>query len=209
MLFKCKNNKMRNFFKYNKNKKDYFYYTYFEKYHDLLYLNTIHTAKIDKKLPFVLIDKNNELSKKTKKDIESKNGKPTYKEKSRINKYHQAYFYKVKYYKYDIIKSFHFYNNFLFFINITFNSLSEKDKTKIIEKVKEVYNITCTNITQITIKDAGNNTIYIEDLFNLSFNILLKNSLFLNEIKEKIDDFKNKITVKEDEFLTNLFETLI
>ncbi len=87
--------------------------------------------------------------------------------------------------------------------------MAEADKQKIINKMKDVYNISCDSITKIKIQDAAGNIFYIEDLFDLSFNLLLGGSSFLQTKKETAKQ-QNEINIKEeDKFLTELFKNIV
>ncbi len=194
---------------FNKRSKEYFYYTYFIKYEGFDFIELMCNLKTDKKLSYIILNSKNELLNLKVKNVLKKYGKPFFKEISKIDKLHIAYFYNFQFSKYDILKSFHFYNNKLFFVNITFKELAEADKQKIINKMKDVYNISCDSITKIKIQDAAGNIFYIEDLFDLSFNLLLGGSSFLQTKKETAKQ-QNEINIKEeDKFLTELFKNIV
>ncbi len=190
-------------------KREYYYYNYFSKFQELSFYNNILDKPIDKKLPFEILNKDYINSLKTTKSILEKYGKPVYKDVSKNNKLHLAFFYTNKKYAYNIVKGFHFFEGELFFINISFKGLKKHKKQIIIDKVKELYNVSCKTITDIKIEDASGNIFYIEDLFDLSFYIILNNENNFIKAKEQFEKYKKEIKQKEDEFLSEFFKNLI
>ncbi|MCD4793678.1 MAG: hypothetical protein K8R54_10615 [Bacteroidales bacterium] len=191
-----------------KNQNDYYYYTYFLKYQSLEYYLSIFNMKDVLSIPYAFLN-NSKLLHLKKNNIIKRFGKPVFKERSEIDKSHFILFYNIKFSKYNILKSFHFLNNELFFINVTFQQLKDSDKTKIINTIKNIYDINSDKFSSIKIIDSEKNILFIEDIFELSINYLLPNIGQLNNKCEEMNERALRIEKKEDQFLLHLFDKII
>ena len=201
---------MKNFNVYLKRKqKDYNYYNYFLKYQDINYYMSIYnkTDVINVQEPFL---KNNSAMLKLKKsNIVKQYGKPCFKKHSELDKSHFILFYNITFLKYRILKSFHFLNHKLILVNMTFQHISNEEKLKLINKIKEVYDIDSEKFTSVKIVDCENNILFIEDLFELSVNYMSSNTETLKNKYEAIKKLESKTKKQENSFLTHLLENII